>query len=95
LKHPKTALLALILAITFWVVAETSKASQSPPIKILALAQPVGCGELDKYLVFLRKRFEIDLKLLSKGLFNPVFIEDQKELDYYEKMFYLVPCART
>jgi len=95
MKNPKTALLALVLALALWAVTKSAKSHQSAPLEILAVGQPIDCGKVEEHLVFLRKRWEIDKRIIKQGLVHPVFIEDWKELRYYEDLFLLIPCART
>lgn len=95
MKHPMLLLLAFALAVLLWGVAKTSKSSQSPPLEILAVGQPIDCGKFEDHLIFLRKRWEVDKQIMRKGLLSPVFKKDWDELEYYEELFWLIPCSKT
>lgn len=103
MRNPILLLIAVALAVVLWGVTESKGeieahhkwGHQIPPLEILAVGQPIDCGALEDYIITLRKRWDIDKKLMKKRLYNPIFKEDLSQLQDYEDLFWLVPCSRA
>lgn len=103
MKHPTILLLAIILSIVLWGFSNASSGNeihhkpghQLPPPEIWAVGRPIDCGAVDDRILILRRIWNVDKKIMEKGLMHPVFIKDWMNLRYYEEIFWLILCSRA